>query len=135
MDSTAIMETTTLKVISGVVERGDARGRTIGFPTANVALEEHTGPADGVYAAWFTVEGRGTHPAAVNIGHRPTFYAQGGVRLAEAHVVSFDGDLYGYRVRVSLVARLRSEMKFESVEEPAEPGRDAGLPLRRGQIA
>lgn len=103
--------------IRGVVERGDARGRTIGFPTANIALSSETPPTDGVYAGSMAVTGLGAYQAAVNIGRRPTFYATGGVRLAEAHLLDFEGDLYGYRVELILTTRLRSEMTFRSVDD------------------
>ena len=104
-------------VIDGVVERGDARGRTIGFPTANVAIGDESELLDGVYAAWVEILGVGVQRAAVNIGTRPTFYRHFGVRLLEAHLLDFDDDLYGYRVRVFLIQRLRSETTFRSVDD------------------
>jgi riboflavin kinase/FMN adenylyltransferase len=96
--------------IEGTVEAGDQRGRSIGFPTANVALGEHLRPATGVYA----VEVEGCGPGVANLGWRPTV---GGSDLRlEVHVFDFDGDLYGRTLRVALVEYLRGERKFESVE-------------------
>ena len=86
--------------ISGVVCRGDARGRTIGFPTANLTYAGGTlWPSFGVYASWVTVDDE-RHPAAVNIGTRPTVYGASGVPLLEAHLLDFDGDLYDRRISV-----------------------------------
>jgi riboflavin kinase/FMN adenylyltransferase len=102
--------------VAGVVQHGDARGRTIGFPTANVAHDVETlWPAFGVYAAWVTV-GDVRRQAAVNIGTRPTVYEASGVPLLEAHLLDFDGDLYGRRIEVHFVDRIRGEHRFESLE-------------------
>ena len=81
--------------LQGVVEHGDKRGRTIGFPTANVAVAGDLQlPADGVYAGWYERPDGTTHQSAINIGRRPTFYAENGLLLVEAHLLDFDGDLY-----------------------------------------
>lgn len=102
--------------LRGPVETGDQRGRTIGFPTANVTVPgEMALPADGIYAAWYVRPNRERHAAAVNVGRRPTFYEQG-ERLVEAFLLDFDGDLYGERAGVQFVARLRPELKFDSVD-------------------
>ncbi len=94
--------------------RGDGRGRTIGVPTANLAPEEQILPAHGVYAARCRVGADAWHAAAVNVGERPTF---GGGRVAlEAHLLDFDRDLYGARLRVAFHERLRGEQRFESKE-------------------
>jgi riboflavin kinase / FMN adenylyltransferase len=103
--------------ISGVVAHGDERGRTIGFPTANLAFDRGSvWPAFGVYAGWVTIDGQ-RHASAVNIGNRPTIYGSGGVTMLEAHVLDFTGDLYDLRIEVELVARLRDEQRFESLGE------------------
>jgi riboflavin kinase / FMN adenylyltransferase len=100
--------------LCGIVVEGDRRGRTIGFPTANLAVDERLAvPADGVYAAWAVVH-EDLHPAVVNIGVRPTF--DGVRRTVEAHLLDFDGDLYGKGVALRFVARLRGERRFESIE-------------------
>ena len=111
--------------VEGVVVRGDMRGRTIGYPTANLRTAPHTAvPADGVYAAWLVRAGERL-PAAVSIGTNPTF--QGRERRVEAYVLDFDGDLYGDDVALDFVASLRTAdtMTFESVEALVEQiGRD-----------
>jgi riboflavin kinase/FMN adenylyltransferase len=103
--------------IRGLVSPGDKRGRELGFPTANVAVPgEILMPADGIYAGWFMRADGTTLPTAINLGRRPTFYEQAHASLLEAHVLDFDGDLYGERVAVRFVARLHGEVKYESVE-------------------
>ncbi|HEX8002989.1 MAG TPA: bifunctional riboflavin kinase/FAD synthetase [Mycobacteriales bacterium] len=111
--------------VEGLVVRGDARGRTLGYPTANLRTAPHTAvPADGVYAAWLARAGERL-PAAVSIGTNPTF--EGRERRVEAYVLDFDGDLYGDDVALDFVASLRTAdtMRFESVEAlVAQIGRD-----------
>jgi riboflavin kinase/FMN adenylyltransferase len=92
------------------VVRGDGRGRQIGVPTANLATENETLPAGGVYAGWCRVPAGEAFPA-VNRGRRPTFGA--GAETLEAHLLDFEADLYDARVRVSFEARLRDERRFE----------------------
>lgn len=102
--------------LHGVVEPGDARGRTIGFPTANVAVDgDQVLPADGVYAGWYVGPDGVARPAAINVGRRPTFHTDG-TRLVEAHLLDFDGDLYGQRAAVRFTARLRGEVRFDGVD-------------------
>lgn len=112
--------------VEGVVVRGDGRGRVLGFPTANVAPPMFSAiPADGVYAAWFTVLGHGPvmgtvipgerYEAAVSVGTNPTF--SGRTRTVEAFVLDTNADLYGQHVAVDFVARIRGMEKFESVED------------------
>ena len=104
--------------ISGVVAHGDKRGRTIGFPTANVDIgPEFALPCDGVYAGWFIDEHLNRCQAAINIGKRPTFYNEADRSLTEAHLLDFDGDLYGQTVRVQFVKRLRDERPFAGIDE------------------
>lgn len=101
--------------VDGRVAHGDERGRTIGFPTANVEPVNETLPARGVYACWFRVAARErAWPAAVNVGVRPTF--QGQAVSVEAHLLGFSGDLYGAEARVSFVQRLRAEQRFSGVD-------------------
>jgi riboflavin kinase/FMN adenylyltransferase len=100
--------------VDGEVVRGDGRGRTIGVPTANLAPEEQILPTHGVYAARCRPGAGAWHAAAVNVGERPTF-GGGRVRL-EAHLVDFEGDLYGARLRVAFHERLRGEQRFESTD-------------------
>lgn len=103
--------------VRGTVERGDARGRELGFPTANVAVPGRIlMPADGIYAGFLVGDDGTPQPAAISLGRRPTFYADADASLLEAHVLDWTGDLYGQRVRITFVERLRGEEKFESVD-------------------
>lgn len=95
--------------ISGVVEHGDQRGRTIGFPTANLGGVREMLPPHGVYAVF-----AGDRPAVMNLGLRPTVDGKG--LRAEVHIFDFDGDLYGSALRVHLVKPIRDEKKFESFD-------------------
>lgn len=104
--------------IHGVVEQGDQRGRTIGFPTANVAVAGDIElPADGVYAGWYERPDGSVHRTAINIGRRPTFYADHGLLLVEAHLLDFDDDLYFEHAKVRVETWLRGETRFASVDE------------------
>ncbi len=101
----------------GVVVSGDKRGRTLGFPTANVEVPSAMClPADGVYAGHFTREDGAVHACAINLGRRPTFFEHADHSLLEAHLLDFDGDLYGEHVWVTFEHFLRSERKFEGLE-------------------
>jgi riboflavin kinase/FMN adenylyltransferase len=103
--------------VRGVVERGDERGRTIGFPTANLPVSKQMAwPADAVYAGWYTRPNGDVHPCAINIGRRPTFYEHAQQSLLEAHLIDFDGDLYGEPARVCFVEFLRSEQRFSGID-------------------
>jgi len=103
--------------LSGLVVHGDARGRGLGFPTANIDYpREKILPSNGVYACWATVDGR-RYRAAVNVGIRPQFHTGAGAPLVEAYLLDFDADLYGVEVRLDFVARLRDEQRFSSVPE------------------
>ena len=98
---------------AGEVEHGDKRGRELDMPTANIAPEpQMVVPGNGVYAAIAEVESRRL-PAAVNVGVRPTFESDGGL-LVEAHLLDFDGDLYGQTIQLAFLERLRDEQRFES---------------------
>jgi riboflavin kinase / FMN adenylyltransferase len=110
--------------IDGRVEHGDARGRTIGFPTANLNLGDYLRPAPGVYAVRAGIERAGTvewHDAVANLGTRPT--VNGTDLRLEVHLLDFTGDLYGQHLRVALIDWIRAERKF------------AGLDELKGQIA
>lgn len=112
--------------VEGVVVRGDGRGKGLGYPTANVAPPMYSAiPADGVYAAWFTVLGHGPvmgtvtpgkrYQAAVSVGTNPTF--SGRTRTVEAYVLDTEADLYGQHVAVDFVSRIRGQEKFGSVDD------------------
>lgn len=101
--------------LRGVVVHGDHRGRTLGFPTANVDNRVELVPAPGVYAVRVGVDdGPAELPGVMNLGSRPTFAGQG-VRM-EVHLLEGGGDLYGRALRVDVVARLRDERRFEGVD-------------------
>jgi len=98
----------------GTVTTGAQRGRTIGFPTANLALPlGRLAPANGVYACWAWRAARGT-PAVVNVGVRPTF--DNAHRSIEAFLLDFSGDIYGETMGLSFVRRLRGEQRFSGID-------------------
>lgn len=99
----------------GEVEAGDGRGRSIGVPTANLTIPGGMAvPGGGVYAATVGRSAAEVIPAVVNIGTRPTF--DGRVETVEAHLLGFDGDLYGETLRVRFVARIRDEQRFDGTD-------------------
>ena len=112
--------------VRGVVIPGDGRARDLGFRTANLAVpDEICLPADGIYAGWYLRPDGVARPAALSLGRRPTFYEQADTSLLEAHLLEFDGELYGEAARVRFVARLRDELKFDSLDDlVAQMGRD-----------
>lgn len=117
--------------VRGVVGHGDKRARDLGYPTANVEVPDGIClPADGIYAAWYDDVHGATHPAAISLGRRPTFYDDQPYSLLEAHLLDVGDvpggiDLYGQPARVRFVARLRNEERFDSVDAlVAQMGRD-----------
>ena len=104
--------------VRGVVERGDHRGGSeLGYPTANVAVPPGIQlPAAGIYAGWYVRPDGQRHPAAIPLGWHPTLAPTLTVPRLEAHLLDFEGDLYGEVARVSFVARVRDEVRFESVD-------------------
>jgi riboflavin kinase/FMN adenylyltransferase len=105
-----------LHQVRGPVVRGDRRGGTeLGFPTANVDVPEAIClPGAGTYAGWYERPNGARHLAAVSVGRRPTFYGDDGPLLVEAHLLDFEGDLYGEAARVSFAHRLHDDIAFES---------------------
>jgi riboflavin kinase/FMN adenylyltransferase len=103
-------------VISGTVCAGSSRGKSLGFPTANLRIDDETAAnlSSGVYAARVGWEKAPRHSAVVNVGYRPTF--EEGMFSFEVHVLDFTGDLYGKKLDVRLVARIRDEMRFDGAE-------------------
>ncbi|GMK42690.1 riboflavin biosynthesis protein RibC [Paenibacillus sp. CCS19] len=111
--------------VEGVVVHGHARGRLIGFPTANVGLvESYITPRLGVYAAQAVIGGH-VYPAVLNHGMKPTFKDGETAPVLEAHLMGFSGDLYDQTIRIRFISFIRPERKFESVDElVAQIGRD-----------
>ena len=106
--------------VTGTVVRGAGRGRGIGYPTANVQGEAELLPKAGIYAARAQLlDDAGavvaSHVAALSVGTNPTFVAGGGLTV-EAYLLDFDGDLYGRRLRLQLIERLRDELRFDSLD-------------------
>ena len=101
-------------VVDGTVMRGDQRGRTLGFPTANLCTENELLPPHGVYATTARV-GSVVHPSVTNVGTRPTV-DQSGRTVVETHIFDLDRDLYGQPLRIGFVQRLRDERAFESLD-------------------
>jgi len=101
-------------VVRGTVVAGDARGRTMGFPTANLETDAELLPARGVYACRARSDGGDWIPAVANLGTRPTFDGRG--FLVEVHILDFSGDLYGSEMEVAFVQRLRGEQVFDGLD-------------------
>jgi riboflavin kinase/FMN adenylyltransferase len=112
-----IEDTETRLLIEGRVRLGDQRGRTIGFPTANVPVARNSiQPPTGVFAGYVHVKDGASYEAAVSVGTRQTFY-EAGELLVEAHLLDFVGELYGKLVVVELVSHLRGQVTFSGLKE------------------
>ncbi len=128
--------------IAGTVVRGNQLGRTLGYPTANIRLAGKLPAVGGIFATRVYADGLYAWPSVSSLGTRPTVH--GTERLLEAHLFDFDGDLYGKRIEVEFVARLRDELRFDGLDALTEQmHRDAeqarsilGMqPKQRGAIA
>jgi riboflavin kinase/FMN adenylyltransferase len=108
--------------ITGKVVAGEGRGRLLGFPTANIEpLYDYVYPRTGVYIIRCTIDGSETPFAGLmNIGYKPTFHERENQLTLEAHLFDFSADLYGKQVQISFLDFLRSEKKFNSVQELIE---------------
>jgi riboflavin kinase / FMN adenylyltransferase len=115
--------------IEGVVQNGDARGRELGYPTANLVLGDYQRPKYGIYAVRAILDDGSEHPGVANLGVRPTFDPP--QELLETHLLDFSGDLYGRRMEVALHAFIRAELKFESVDALVEEMRKDEAAARR----
>jgi riboflavin kinase/FMN adenylyltransferase len=115
--------------IEGVVQRGDRRGRELGYRTANLRLGDYQRPKYGIYAVRVTLDDGSEHPGVASLGVRPTFDPP--QELLEAHLFDFDGDLYGRRIEVALHAYIREEMKFDGIETLIAHMRDDEAAARR----
>ena len=104
-------------VVEGVVIGGNRLGRKLGFPTANIAIDDDLAVENGVYCSKVFVEGE-EYVAMTNVGVRPS--VDGSRRLLETHLFDFEGLLYGLKLRVELYDKIRDEKKFSSVDELRE---------------
>jgi len=110
--------------LAATIVAGDQLGHQLGYPTANLETDGFVLPPNGVYAAHAAVGGQ-THPAVVNLGHRPTLHQPTPQIRVEVHLLDFDRQIYGEEMEVTFTARLRAEMKFSSLESLREQiGRD-----------
>ena len=100
--------------VEGTVERGDRRGRDLGYPTANLILGDYQRPAYGIYAVRVRLDDQREFTGVASLGVRPTFEPP--VELLEAHLFDFDEDLYGHTIEVALLHYIRAETKFDSLE-------------------
>ena len=100
--------------IEGTVQRGDRRGRELGYPTANLELGDYQRPRYGIYAVRVTLDDGSEYPGVASLGIRPTFEPPR--ELLEAHLFGFDGDLYGRKIEIGLHGFIREEKKFDGVE-------------------
>lgn len=124
--------------LEGTVTEGDGRGRQLGWPTANLALTSELPPAPGVYVAEAIGADGDRHPAAVNVGVRPTVDPHRTDPVVEAHLLDFQGDLYGRRLELRLLRRLRGEERFADLDalttqigRDVEAVREYFAPMRR----
>jgi len=104
--------------LGGIVVKGRGRGRGIGFPTANIVANTELVPPPGVYACEIELSDGSIHSAIANLGFRPTFAEQS--FTIEAHLFDFSGDLYGERIRIHFVDRVRDEIRFDGVDALVE---------------
>lgn len=121
--------------LAGTVEHGKHLGHTIGFPTANLRPDDPAQliPERGVYAAR-AITPCGTFPAMLNIGSRPTVDRPGAPSTIEAHIIGFDGDIYGRHLTLEFLRRLRPEKRFDGIEplrRQLEADREATLDIFR----
>ena len=115
--------------IEGVVQRGDRRGRELGYPTANLELGDYQRPKYGIYAVRVTLDDGSEYPGVASLGVRPTFEPP--QELLEAHLFGFDGDLYGRKIEVALHAFIREEKKFGDIADLIAHMKDDEAKARR----
>jgi riboflavin kinase/FMN adenylyltransferase len=115
--------------IEAVVERGDGRGHDLGFPTANVSLGRYQRPARGIYAIRVRLDDGSEHSGVASFGVRPMF--DGDDEVLETYIFDWEGDLYGRTIEVDLIAYLRPEAKFDSIEALVERMREDEAEARR----
>lgn len=123
-------------IVEGIVVEGDHRGRKLGFPTANLLPgEDEVCPEDGVYAG-HVIRADGTrHVSAISVGRRPTYYDDEGRLVVEAHLLDFDGDLYGERLIVHIDEFIRPQLRCNSVAELRQRIADDVAAVRASRVA
>ena len=123
-------------IVEGIVVEGDHRGRELGFPTANLLPGENEFcPEDGVYAG-LVIRADGTrHVSAISVGRRPTYYDDEGLLVVEAHLLDFDGDLYGERLTVHIDEFIRPQLRCDSVAELRQRIADDVAAVRASRVA
>lgn len=106
-------------IISGTIVHGKQLGRQLGFPTANLCVDNLQGtiPSAGVYAAWATLVDGGRYRAMVNIGYRPTVDPLQHLLSVEAYLDGYQGDLYGQNLSLEIVSHIRDERRMESLDQ------------------
>jgi riboflavin kinase/FMN adenylyltransferase len=102
--------------IRGTVIHGERIARSLGYPTANIPVDDSVSAANGVYAASVELDGK-HYGAMANLGVKPTFESKDGARLLELHLFDFEGDLYGRKLAAELVKFIRPEQKFANADE------------------
>ena len=115
--------------VEAVVERGDGRGHALGYPTANVSLGRYQRPAYGIYAVRIRLDDNSEHSGVASFGVRPTF--EEGEEYLETFIFDWEGDLYDRTIEIGLIAYLRPEAKFDSVEALVEQMRKDEAEARR----
>jgi riboflavin kinase / FMN adenylyltransferase len=115
--------------VEGVVQRGDQRGRELGYPTANLELRDYQRPKYGIYAVRVALDDGSEIPGVASFGVRPTF--EPAVELLEAHLFNFEGDLYGRTIEVGLHAYIREEKRFESLDTLVQHMREDEVAARK----
>jgi riboflavin kinase/FMN adenylyltransferase len=115
--------------VEAVVERGDGRGHDLGFPTAHVSLGRYQRPAHGIYAVRARLDDGSEHEGVASFGVRPMF--EGGGEILETFIFDWEGDLYGRAIEVDLIAYIRPETKFESIDALVERMREDEAEARR----
>lgn len=106
-----------MHLVEGIVVEGDHRGRALGFPTANLDANGASVPDDGVYAGYTTRVDGTRYLSAISVGTRPHYYGDDAALVVEAHLLDFDGDLYGERLQVEIEQLIREQARFESEGE------------------
>jgi riboflavin kinase / FMN adenylyltransferase len=115
--------------IEAAVERGDGRGHDLGYPTANVSLGRYQRPAYGIYAVRVRLDDNSEHSGVASLGIRPTF--EGRDEVLETYIFDWEGDLYGRTIEIALIAYLRPEAKFDSVDALVAQMREDEAEARR----